>query len=454
MKTTFLILSIILIALLFACKSKEPEKRLGPSPKVEWSRNATIYEVNIRQFTPEGTFKALEGELPRLQKMGVGILWLMPIHPVGEKNRKGSLGSYYSVKDYMDVNPEFGTKQDFKELVSKAHELGMKVIIDWVANHTAWDNPLIEKHPDWYTKDSTGQILAPVADWTDVADLDYSQPGLREYMTEALEYWIRDFDIDGYRCDVAGMMPVDFWNITVPKLRQIKPIFMLAEEEKPEMHDTAFDATYAWGLHHLMNDIAKGKKSADKIDSALAADRSKYKADDYRMLFTSNHDENSWNGTEYERLGGGARTFAVFTFTFPGIPLVYSGQEAAMDKRLRFFDKDTIPWGGFVLEPFYTTLMQLKKTDNLIASGDSSGVFTKVATDKDKQVYCFLREKGGRKMFVLLNFSEADQKIALRGDAFYGDYQELFTGEKKSWKSNDHAVLGPWQYLVYVMEKK
>lgn len=452
MKTNAILLGVSMILLLFGCKSKEPEKRLGPSPKVEWSRNATIYEVNIRQFTPEGTFKALEGELPRLQKMGVDILWLMPIHPVGEKNRKGSLGSYYSVKDYMDVNPEFGTKQEFKELVTKAHELGMKVIIDWVANHTAWDNPLIEKHPEWYTKDSTGQIVAPVADWTDVADLDYSQPGLREYMTEALEYWIKDFDIDGYRCDVAGMMPVDFWNVAVPKLRQIKPIFMLAEEEKPEMHDTAFDATYGWGLHHLMNEIAKGKKSADKIDSALAADRAKYKSDDYRMLFTSNHDENSWNGTEYERLGGGARTFAVFTFTFPGIPLVYSGQEAAMDKRLKFFDKDTIPWGGFVLEPFYKTLMTLKKTNNLIASGDSGGVFKKVATDKDKQVYCFVRKKGERKMFVLLNFSDSDQKLTLKGDEFTGEYLELFTGEKKAWKAGEKAILGPWQFLVYIMD--
>jgi glycosidase len=434
---------------LFSCRNADKPVNLGPSPKVEWSRQATIYEVNIRQFTSEGTFKALTGELPRLQKMGVGIIWLMPIHPVGAKNRKGSLGSYYSVKDYYDVNPEFGTKKDFADLVKKAHELGMKVIIDWVANHTAWDNPLIEKHPEWYKKDSTGSIVPPVADWTDVAALDYSNPELREYMTGALKYWIQEFDIDGYRCDVAGMMPVDYWNKAVPELRMIKPIFMLAEEEKPIMHDTAFDATYAWVLHRIMNDIARGKKSADKIDSAYAADKKNYPADAYRMLFTSNHDENSWNGTEYERLGGGARTFAVFTFTFPGIPLVYSGQEAAMDRRLRFFDKDTIPWGGFVLEPFYTTLLQLKKTSDLIASGDSGGVFTKVSTDKDKQVYCFLRHKGDRKMFVLLNFSEADQNITLRGDTFAGDYQEIFTGEKKSWKAHEKAVLGPWQYLVY-----
>jgi glycosidase len=347
------------------------------------------------------------------------------------------------------VNPEYGTKADFKELVSKIHELGMKVIVDWVANHTAWDNPLIDKHSDWYTRDSSGNIVPPVADWSDVADLNFDKPELREYMTEALAYWIKEFDIDGYRCDVAGMVPMDFWNVAVPGLRQIKPIFMLAEEEKPEMHDTAFDATYSWGMHRLMNQIAKGKTTADKIDSARAADVKNYGSDDYRMLFTSNHDENSWNGTEYERMGGGARTFAVFTFTFPGIPLVYSGQEAAMDRRLRFFDKDTIPWGGLPLEPFYTTLMQLKKKNDLIASGDSGGKFIKVQTNKDKQVYLFLRVKGDRKLFVLLNFSDVDQNLVLKGDEFKGKYKEIFTGEAREWKASDKIVLGPWQYLVY-----
>lgn len=442
---------LLLLPILFIAtgRSMEPDKKSGPSLPVAWSRNATIYEVNVRQFTPEGTFKSLEAELPRLQKMGVGILWLMPIHPTGVKNRKGSLGSYYSVKDYYDINPEFGTLHDFRKLVGKCHELGMKVIIDWVANHTACDNPLILKYPDWYTRDSLGNIISPVPDWTDVADLDFSKPDVRQYMEEAMTYWIKETDIDGFRCDVAGMVPIGFWNSTIPRLRKIKPLFMLAEDENPSMHDTAFDATYAWGMHHLMNDIAKGKKRADRIDSAYRSDTTAYSKDAFRMLFTSNHDENSWNGTEFERLGEGARTFAVFTFTFPGIPMVYSGQEAAMDKRLRFFDKDTIPWGNFTLEPFYRTLMMLKKTNDLIASGAGGGRMIKLATGKEKETYAFLRIKGERKLMVVLNFSNIDQAILLRGNSMNGRYREVFTGETREWKEGDGEVLKPWQYLVY-----
>ena len=448
-------LTLIFIGVLMAtsaCKPKPEPEKTGPSPHVGWSRNATIYEVNIRQYTPQGTFKAFKQELPRLQKMGVDILWLMPINPLGEKNRKGSLGSYYSVSDYYGINPEYGTKQDFIDLVKKAHELGMKVIVDWVANHTSWDNPLIKKHPDWYKKDSAGNIIAPVADWADVAALDFSQPGLREYMTEVLAYWIREADIDGYRCDVAGMVPIDFWNRAIPEIRKIKPLFMLAEEEKPMMHDTAFDATYSWGLFHLMNQIAQKKKSAVKIDSLFTSEKSLYPADAFRMRFTSNHDENSWNGTEYERMGSGARTFAVLTFTFPGIPLVYSGQESAMNKRLRFFDKDTIRWGNYPLESFYATLMQLKKKNDLVASGDSGGQFIKVATGNDKAVYAFLRKKDNRQLFVVLNLSENEQKTQLKGGDFTGKYKELFTGQVKEWKAGDKISLSPWQYLVYEAE--
>ncbi len=430
-------------------QSVGPAGKRVPDGPVAWSRNATIYEVNIRQFTPEGTFKALEAELPRLQKMGVTILWLMPVHPVGEKNRKGTLGSYYSVKDYYEVNPEFGSMKDFRELVRKSHDLGMKVIIDWVANHTAWDNPLISNHPDWYSKDTLGNIIAPVADWADVADLDFNKPELREYMEDAMAYWVREADIDGFRCDVAGMVPIGFWNSAVPRLRKIKPLFMLAEDENPVMHGIAFDATYAWGMHHLMNDIAKGEKSAEKIDSAYRADTAAYPRDAFRMQFTSNHDENSWNGTEFERLGDGARTFAVFTFTFPGIPLVYSGQEAAMDKRLRFFDKDTIPWGNYSLESFYRTLMMLKRTNDLISSGADGGEMTKLYTGKEKETYAFLRSKDKRKLMVLLNFSGADQAIRLRGSPLNGRYREVFTGETREWKEGDSMVMKPWQYLVY-----
>jgi len=449
-----ILLLAAVLALSGACHRAKDTALVNPRDHVAWSRNATIYEVNIRQFTPEGTFVALEKELPRLQKMGVDILWLMPINPLGEKNRKGSLGSYYSVKDYLAVNPEYGSQADLVSLVKKAHELGMKVIIDWVANHTSWDNKLIDKHPEWYEHDSvTGKIIAPVPDWTDVASLDYNRKELWDYMTDAMVYWIKEADVDGYRCDVAGMLPVGFWNQAIPKLKEVKPVFMLAEAETPGIHDTGyFDATYSWGMYQMFSAIAARKKSADKIDSLFASERKSYSPDAYRMRFTTNHDENSWNGTEFERLGAGARAFSVFTFTFPGIPMIYNGQESAMNKRLRFFDKDTIPWGDYPLESFYTTLMQLKKKNDLIASGDSGGRFIKVATGNDKAVYAFLRQKDSRRLLVILNLSETDQAVSLKGSDFKGKYKEIFTGQEKEFKPGDNLSLTPWQYLVYGSE--
>lgn len=449
MKKSSILFLYIFSILLPGVFSQASQAQAKPIPHVEWSRNATIYEVNIRQFTPEGSFKAFEKHLPRLQSMGVGILWLMPINPLGEKNRKGSLGSYYSVRDYLAVNPEYGTLQDFKELVKKAHDLNMKVIVDWVANHTSWDNPLIIAHPDWYKKDAKGNIVSPVADWTDVAALDFTNNGLRKYMTDALSYWIRETDIDGYRCDVAGMVPEDYWNKAIPELRKMKPIFMLAEDESPKMHDTAFDATYAWDFHHLMNNIAKGKMTADKIDSLYTAEQKRFPADAYRMRFTSNHDENSWQGTEYERMGAAAKTFAVLTFTFPGIPLVYSGQESAMNKRLRFFDKDTIPWGNYPLNDFYTKLAALKKKYSLLDAGNAGGTFVKVPTSNDKTVYAFMRMRGKDKVFVLLNMSAEAISVQLLGKECPGRYIELFSGEKKVFVQDELVKLGPWQYFVY-----
>jgi len=450
MKIVLLPLIGIIIAT-SACKNDSVNENTDPTAHVEWSRNATIYEVNIRQFTPEGTFKGLEKELPRLQKMGVGILWLMPINPLGEKNRKGSLGSYYSVSDYLAVNPEYGSKQDFTDVVNKAHGSGMKVIIDWVANHTSWDNELITKHPEWYKKDSTGKIIPPVADWTDVAALDYSQPGLAEYMTDAMLYWIRETDIDGFRCDVAGMMPVSFWNQAIPKLKALKPVFMLAEDESPRIHDTGFfDATYSWQLFHAMNGIAQGKKPATTIDSIYASELERFPKDAYRMRFTSNHDENSWNGTEFERMGEGARAFAILTFTFPGIPLIYSGQESAMNKRLRFFDKDTIPWGNYPLEPFYTTLTELKTRTNLLDAGDAGGKFIKVTTSGDQAVYAFLRRTAQNQLFVVLNLSAQSRTVVLKGGDFTGEYIEAFTNTRFTFHSDEKVTLNAWGYQVYV----
>ena len=415
----------------------------------DWSLNANIYEVNIRQYTPEGTFAAFEKSLPRLKKMGVDILWLMPINPIGIKNRKGTLGSYYSVKDYLGVNPEFGTLDDLKKLVKHAHDLGMHVIIDWVANHTSWDNNLIKNHPEWYTHDSTGKIIAPVPDWTDVADLDYSQKGLWKYMTDALIYWVKEADIDGYRCDVAGMIPVEFWNSAVPGIKKVKNVFMLAEWETPEMHTIAFDMTYSWDLFHLMNDIAKGTKTAGDIDSMLVKEKRDYPADAYRMRFTTNHDENSWNGTEFERMGEAAKTFAVLCYTLPGMPLIYSGQESAFNRRLKFFDKDTIDWNDYRLAGFYATLNKLKSGNSVLCNGSAGGKMMKVNTNNDKHIFAFLRIKDKNTMFVIINLSNISQKITLKGKSYSGDFLDLFTNEKSHFQEGEIMTMKPWEYKVY-----
>ena len=449
MKRTLIFIAAILVVMI-SCKPKTETK--SESLKLvhnEWTRNATIYEVNLRQYTPEGTFKAFQQHLPRLKKMGVDILWLMPVNPIGVKNRKGSLGSYYAVKDYLAVNPEFGTMADLKELVKKAHELGMYVIIDWVANHTAWDNNLITEHPEWYKKDSTGKIIPPVPDWTDVAGLDYTKPGLRKYMTDALCFWVKEANIDGYRCDVAGMLPVSFWNQAMPEVRKIKPIFTLAEWETPEMHDTAFDATYSWDLYKLGNDIAQGKATADKIDSNYKTETKKYPADAYRMRFTTNHDENSWNGSEYKRLGPAARAFAVLFFTFPGFPLIYTGQESAMSKSLRFFDKDTVNWGTFPLEGFYTTLCGLKKSNKALLNGDAGGPLVKVRNDQEKSVYSFTREKDGNKILVILNLSSKHCNVKFPDGLPAENWVPVFGKEKPVTGKNAGIKLGVWEYLVY-----
>jgi 1,4-alpha-glucan branching enzyme len=440
---------LLFIILIFACTMEN--KHEGRSTKVihpEWSKNAVIYEVNIRQYTPQGSFKAFEQHLPRLKEMGIGILWLMPVNPIGVTNRKGSLGSYYSIKDYMGVNPEFGTLDDLKHLVNKAHELGMKVIIDWVANHSSWDNNLITEHAEWYQHDSSGKIKSPVPDWTDVAGLDYRHPELCDYMTSALIWWVKNADVDGFRCDVASMLPVSFWNAAVPKIQYVKPVFMLAESDAPEIHDSAFDMTYAWDLYHLLNDIAKGKATADKIDSIWAKEASMYNTDSYRMQFTSNHDENSWNGTEYERMGDAALTMAALTFTVPGMPLIYSGQESGLNKRLRFFDKDTIVWDNYKLGKFYSTLINLKKSNKALWNGDFGGQMIRVTVDRDKEVYAFIRQKGDLKVLCIFNLSPHTLLVKLQGTDYTGNYKDVFRNTSVELKDGIPVNLNPWEYLI------
>jgi glycosidase len=415
---------------------------------VEWGRNAVIYEVNIRQYSREGTLKAFEKDLPRLKELGVEILWIMPVNPIGEKNRKGKLGSYYSVKDYKAINPEFGTMNDFKHLVQSVHQLGLKIIIDWVPNHTAWDNKLFETHPEYYLKDSTGKYASPF-DWTDVVRLDYGNPLTRKYMIETMQWWLTETDIDGFRCDVAHMVPTDFWDELRPQLEKIKPIFMLAEADIPMQHQKAFDMSYDWKFHHIMNDIAQGKKNANAIMRHFNHVDSVYPGNSYLMEFTSNHDENSWNGTEYQRMGEGAKTFAVLASTINGMLLIYNGQESAFNRSLQFFVKDSIDWGQYQLAPFYKTLISLKKKNKALWNGDEGGPIKRITSNRDSAVFAFSREKGDQGIVVICNLSSKLLSVKLNTNKLDGNYNEIFSNEKRQFKPITQLNLKPWQYLVF-----
>lgn len=419
----------------------------------EWAYNATIYEVNIRQFTEAGTFKAFEKHLPRLRELGVDILWLMPVHPIGELNRKGSMGSYYAVRDYFDVNPEFGTMNEFKELVNKIHSYDMYVIIDWVANHTSWDNTWVEEFPEFYTRDENGNFIPPVADWSDVIDLNFENKLLWNEMTKALKFWIEECNIDGYRCDMAGMVPVEFWDQVRPQLDEIKPVFMLAEWDSPDLHKNAFDMTYDWQMHKIMNNIYSGTNNVSDLINHIEQDRAKYPGNAFRMQFTDNHDENSWNGTVFERLGNAAETFAVLSYTIPGMPLIYSGQESGNNKRLEFFEKDPIEWNNHPFEELYKSLNKLRKDNPALWSGIKGGDFQIVPNTNPEEVFTFLRTLGDNILFMVFNLSDKSIETELKSDLADGDYREFFSQKLSEVVAVAKSIkLKPWEYRVYIKQ--
>ena len=452
----FSLLVMSMAILLVSCaqpetkKEKNTEKVMEVLKHEDWSRNANIYEVNIRQYTPEGTFKAFSKHLPRLKEMGVDILWFMPIHPVSELNRKGTLGSYYAVQDYKAVNPEFGNMQDFKDLVDEAHKMGMKVLIDWVANHSGWDNVWTKDHPDFYEKNKDGKLISPF-DWTDVISFDYGNSQMRDSMIDALRFWLSEANIDGYRCDVAGMVPTDFWEDARREMESIKPVFMLAEDEdNAKLLRYAFDMNYSWKLHKLMNKIAKGENNAKDIWANILWSGITFPEDAYRMNFTTNHDENSWNGTIEERLGNAGYAMAVLSWTVPGMPLIYSGQEAGLDKRLEFFEKDTINWDNIEYQEFYTTLNSLKANNVALNAGASGGMMIQLSEGQNDNVFAFKREKDGNQVVVILNMSKEPQQFTIDGVQESGDFTNTFTGESINIKEDLTLEMKPWEYLVLI----
>lgn len=382
----------IAAAFLAACKAD--------TYSAENARNQVVYELNTRQFTPQGTFAAAAEQLPRLKELGVDIIWLMPICPIGELERKGSLGSYYAIRDYENTNPEFGTLEDFDAFVAAAHKLGMGVIIDWVANHTSPDHPWVtEKPAEWYVRDEAGKTIVEY-DWTDIAKLDYNVAGMRQEMIKEMLFWI-DRGIDGFRCDVAHQIPGDFWSEALGRCRERsgKPLYLLAEGENEYLGESGFDATYAWELHHLLNETAQGNAGKKEIIECVKKNNIK----GVHLAFTSNHDENSWQGTEFERMGSAVEAMTVLCWTLPQTqPLIYTGQEFGYDHRFLFFEKDPMP----VFEPnkyteFYSYLTGIKHSHPAL-DWDADCTWL----DSDENAISFTRTKGQDKVTVTVALKE------------------------------------------------
>ncbi len=467
------ILLICIISMFMGCKTepKEQESNIAYqesdhssssgvanyTKQDDWSKNASIYEVNIRQFSQEGTFDAVTSQLERIKKLGTDIIWLMPVHPISEAKRKekpGDLGSYYAVGDFRAVNPEYGTMEDMEELIAEAHRLNMKVILDWVPNHTGWDHPWITEHPDYYTQ-IDGEIVDPINPstgeswgWTDVADLNYDNQEMRKAMIDDMAFWITEKGIDGFRCDVAHGVPVDFWEESVPELRNAagnKDLFFLAEAEKPELAGL-FNMSYAWGFHHMLHQVLKGERPFSAIQEDINHYEEQFGKNHYAMMFTTNHDENSWSGTVFERYGDAHKAMAVLTFTIDGMPLVYSGQESAMDKQLKFFSKDAIDWKDYPLQDFYAELLQLKKENEALWNGEFGGGLEVFEGKEESKVYTYKREKNGNQVLVAINFSDEQQAFTFPFD----DQEGWSVALGATMSTGSENSLSPHGYAVWV----
>jgi len=420
----------------------------------EWSYQAVLYEMNVRQLTPEGTLRAAAGRLAFLNDMGVDAVWLMPIYPIGEAGRKGSLGSYYSIRDYCAVNPELGTMADLDAFVAEAHRLGMKVLLDWVANHTARDARWLAERPaSWYERDQAGEPLVPW-DWTDTAKLNYAERGVWEDQARAMEFWLREHAVDGFRCDMAMLVPAAFWNETARRLRRVKPdLFLLAEAEQTDLFEQgAFDACYAWQMHHLMNDVARQRVRVTALRDYIYADRGRYPRSAMRLAFTSNHDENSWSGSEFERMGDAREIMAVFSFVVPrGLPLIYTGQEVGYDHSFAFFDRDSIPAERYAANgftAFYRRLALLRRRNPALASGERGAEMIEIRNNAEDCLMTMVRETEGNRVVAILNMSPYAIQAEYDTGIYAGRYEDAMTGapcDLPRWVAEDMA---PWSYRI------
>ncbi|SKB38506.1 Alpha amylase, catalytic domain [Salegentibacter holothuriorum] len=470
---------LLVFTAVFSCKENENQEQPEQQGKVQAIapvsndalESAVIYEANIRQYSPEGTFDAFTKDIPQLKELGVKVIWLMPVYPISMKNRKATgdlsvediedpkerekyLGSYYAISDYTDVNPEYGNFEDFEELVETAHENGMYVILDWVANHTGWDHKWIEENPDYYHKNEKGEVTDPINPatgeswgWTDVAHLNFENKELHKAMGEEMKFWVEEYNIDGFRADVAGEVPTEFWESIVPQLKEIKPIFMLAESEDKDLFENAFDMGYNWEGHHIMNEMAQGKKTAKDWDAYMQKIDSTYQEDDYLMNFVTNHDENSWNGTVKERMGDASEAMTALTYTLPGMPLIYSGQEYDMDKRLLFFEKDTIPKEKGEVWPLLEKLGKLKNENKALHGAKEAASYESIETSEEEKVLAFKREKDGVMLIYIANMSEKSSSFSIE---LNGTFEDYLSGKVLKISKERDMNLKPWQYFILI----
>ncbi len=438
---------LLIFSTFFACKNENKTDTAQIDGHPAWIMQGNIYEVNVRQYTTEGTFAAFAKHLDRLKQMGVQTLWFMPINPISKVERKGTLGSYYAVSDYTAINPEYGNMDDWKALVKQAHEMGFKILIDWVPNHTGADHYWLQKHPDFYVRDNAGNAVSQF-DWTDTRKLNFSNAELRDTMIKQMKFWVTETGIDGFRCDYAVGPSRDFWKTCTKELKATKSnIFLLAEADSAWLHDVGFDATYAWPEFNMMKLIAAGKRNALAMDSVLAFTDSTLPKNGIRLFFTSNHDENSWNKADYETMPGASHApFAVLTQTMKrSIPLVYSGQEEPVLRSIQFFEKDPMGFAKYDRAPFYEKLLELRR-NNIALSPDAS--FTRLHTNMDEKIYAFAREKDGQKIVVMLNFTNTPQVFKINNPLIAGAAADL-SGTKEKLQVTDDFSLGAWGYLIY-----
>ena len=422
-------------------------------PHAEWSYSAVLYEMNVRQLTPEGTLRAAMERLEFLRDLGIDAIWLMPVYPIGEENRKGELGSYYSIRDYKAINPEFGTIEDFDAFVAKAHSLGMKVLLDWVANHTARDAKWLHTKPaDWYEREADGTAKVPW-DWTDTAKLNYANHDVWRGQIDAMRFWIEKHNVDGFRCDMAMLVPIEFWQEAAKILHAIKPdVFMLAEAEELNLFDKAFDMCYAWEIHHMMCDIAKGERRVWDLRNTMYADRERYPNSAMKMMFTSNHDENSWSGSEFDRFGAAREVMTALTFVWEAaMPLLYTGQEVGYNHSFEFFERDYISAEKYQEcedTELYRKLIALKHSQPALQAGDRGGRTIEIENNAKDCLMTFVRELGDSRVVAIMNLSPYTIHADYNNGIYAGEYTNAITGEKVLLPVHLEQDIEPWGYTL------